>query len=157
MEITKINFGTAYYRGVHFGFDWNGGGTDYKSFDLNFIGTSYADFSTFCDSIMEERVILKWGELFCGLNSIFMLMIHLSQPHQQLTLPFQQVPDTTSDLKLSDTSIGGGNHYLDYVISRGSITIHYPTCTATAVTGEGVSGSTVPFGGRNAEELKGDV
>ncbi|CAM4280587.1 hypothetical protein BZK40_16900 [Citrobacter portucalensis] len=156
MEITKINFGTAYYPGSSFWVDWNGGGTDYKSFDLNFISTSYADFSTFCDSIAWKKGYFEMGGIVLWIKFHLYADDTFKPTTSAVNVTFPTSTGYNFRFKLSDTSIGGGNHYLDYVISPGSITIHYPTCTATAVTGEGVSGSTVPFGSRNAEELKGD-
>lgn len=42
---------------------------------------------------------------------------------------------------------------VSYVFNSGTLNINYPTCTASAVTGEGVSNATVPFGRVSAEDI----
>lgn len=157
MEITTMNFGTAGYPGaVPFWVNWNGGGTASKQFDLSFIANTYSLFNDYCAST-------SWTKGYYSMGGIVLWMrfhLYADEKFKPTTSTISvSFPTTTGyhfRFKLSDTSIGGGNHYLDYILNAKPLTVYYPTCTASAVTGEGVSGSTVPFGQHNANELKGD-
>ncbi|EAA3660745.1 fimbrial-like adhesin [Salmonella enterica subsp. enterica serovar Stanleyville] len=157
MEITAINFGTNYYPGtLPFWVDWNGGGTAFKQFDLSFIANTYSHFTEYCATKAWKNGYFTMGGIVLWVKFHLYADDKFKPTTSTLSVTFPTTTGYHFRFKLSDTSIGGGDHKLDYILNAKPLTVYYPTCTASAVTGDGVSGSTVPFGQHNVNELKGN-
>ncbi|EDZ3553615.1 fimbrial protein [Salmonella enterica] len=152
LEFTSINFGGKYYS-EQFWVNWASGDSAAKSFNMHTImGADQRTKAGMCDRATNWKYyayggIVLWIKYHIYIDDKF-------NPNGATSLPITFLKSSIYDLKFNTPyTSDAAQHSVSYVFNSGTLNINYPTCTASAVTGEGVSNATVPFGRVSAEDI----
>lgn len=150
LEFTTINFG-GQYHGENFWVNWASGDSAAKTFDMHAIMGSDVRRSQ-CDKVTNWTYyafggIVLWVKYHIYIDDSF-------NPNGASSLPIKFSKSTDYDLMFNTPYPSDkAQRFVKYVFSDGTLNINYPTCTASAVTGDGVKNATVPFGNLAAKDI----
>ncbi|HAV0413842.1 TPA: fimbrial protein [Salmonella enterica] len=150
IEITNINFAGQYWSET-FWINWNSGDSpSAKKFDLTNITPKDNRFGN-CNKVTNYTYyglggIVLWIKYHLYIDDSF-------NPAGATSLSVRLLKEQQYDFQFASSPAFSGSYNLYYDISPNQLTINYPTCQASAVTGDGVTNSTVPFGEYNAKDI----
>lgn len=151
LEVTAINFGGQYWDKTPFWINWNSGNTpNAQKFDLTNI-TSRDDRFGNCSRVTNYTYyglggIVLWVKYHLFIDDSF-------DPAGATSLSVSLKKQQSYDFQFASSPAFTGSYSVNYTISPNDLRINYPTCQANAVTGDGVTNSTVPFGEYSAKDI----
>ncbi|EAP1414800.1 fimbrial-like adhesin [Salmonella enterica] len=154
IEVTNINFGGQYW-GEKFWINWSNGETSgAKNFDLTNITPKDGRFEA-CNRLTNWTYyglggIVLWVKYHLYIDDSF-------NPVGATSLSVSLRKEQSYDFQFASSPAFSGSHNVYYDVAPNQLTINYPTCQANAVTGDGVTNSTVPFGEQNAEDISANT
>lgn len=149
VEVTNINFAGQYWN-EQFWVNWNSGDTSSaKKFDLTYMIPRDSRFNN-CNNATRTYYglggIVLWIKYHLYIDDSF-------NPAGATSLSVALLKEQSYDFQFTLTPAFADSYNVYYNISPNQLRINYPTCQASAVTGDGVTNSTVPFGEYNAKDI----
>lgn len=151
LEVTAINFGGQYWDQTPFWINWGGGeAAGAQKFDLTNIIPKDGRFSR-CGNVTNWTYyglggIVLWVKYHLFIDDSF-------EAAGATSLKVELDKQQSYDFQFASSPAFTGSYSVNYTISPNDLRINYPTCQANAVTGDGVTNSTVPFGEYSAKDI----
>lgn len=155
LEITSINFGGQYWDKTPIWINWGSGeSVSAQKFDLTNITPKDNRFGH-CSRATNWTYyglggIVVWVKYHLYIDDSF-------DPAGATSLKVGLKKQQSYDFQFASSPAFTGSYSVYYDISPNDLRINYPTCQANAVTGDGVTNSTVPFGEYSAKDIPGNT